>query len=113
MHELSIVLGIVKIAETETKKANATRVERIELEIGSQAGIEFDALDFVWPSAVEGTVLESAKREITVIEAIGKCLDCDTEFKLLNIYDPCPQCKSYVKGVLSGKELRIKALEVA
>ena len=30
MHELSIALGIVKIAETETAKANAKKVDVIE-----------------------------------------------------------------------------------
>ena len=41
MHELSVAMGIVKIAETETEKAGAREVEAIELEIGTLAGIEF------------------------------------------------------------------------
>ena len=48
MHELSIAMGIVRIAENEIAKVNAQKVEQIELEIGTLAGIEIDALDFVW-----------------------------------------------------------------
>ena len=113
MHELSIALGIVKIAETETAKANAKKVDVIELEIGTLAGIEFDSLDFVWPAAVKETVLENAVKKINIIKAKGKCLDCDTTFDIMNIYDPCPKCNSFLKGIIQGKELKVKALEVS
>ena len=113
MHELSIALGIVKIAEEETAKANAKKVDLIELEIGTLAGIEFDSLDFVWPSAVKDTVLENAKKNTIIIEGKGKCLDCDTIFDLKNVFDPCPVCNSFLKGIIQGKELRVKSIEVS
>ena len=112
MHELSVALGIVKIAEDETKKAKAKAVELIELEIGLLAGIEFDSLDFVWPAAVKNTVLERAERKIFKIKGKGKCIDCDTIFAIEHLYDSCPNCNSNFKGILQGKELRVKALEV-
>ena len=112
MHELSIALGIVKIAEDETKKANAKSVETIELEIGTLAGIEFDSLEFVWPSAVKRTVLQDAKKKITIIQAKALCLECSHEFKIEKYYDSCPSCGSSLKGILQGKELRVKTLEV-
>ena len=113
MHELSIAMGIVDIAEKETSKAKATKVELIELEIGTLAGIEFDSLDFVWPSAVKDTVLENAIKKINIIHGEAKCSDCDTIFKLDNIYDACPKCNSYLKGIIKGKELLVKSLEVS
>jgi hydrogenase nickel incorporation protein HypA/HybF len=112
MHELSIALGIVKIAEDETAKAKATSVAKIELEIGVLSGIEIDSLNFIWESATKDTVLEFAEKEIIVIKGIGKCVDCDTEFVMENLFDPCPYCQSYFKSILQGKELRVKALEV-
>ncbi len=112
MHELSIAIGIVKIAEDETAKAKAKQVTKIELEIGVLSGIELESLNFVWESAVKNTVLEFAKKEIDIIKGIGKCLDCDTEFEMKYVYDTCPKCKSNFKGILKGKELRVKAIEV-
>ena len=112
MHELSIVMGILKIAETETEKAGAKRVDLIELEIGTLAGIEIDALDFVWSGAVKDTVLENAERKIELIQGKGQCMECDHIFPLDNIYDPCPDCQNYLKGIIQGKELKVKALEV-
>ena len=113
MHELSIALGIVDIAEKETKKAGAAKVDLIELEIGALSGVELDALDFVWPNAVKDTVLENAKREIDYIKAVAYCMECELEFPIEHIYDNCPKCNGYLKDIIKGKELRVKALEVS
>jgi hydrogenase nickel incorporation protein HypA/HybF len=112
MHELSIVLGIVEIAKNEVVKAKAKKVELIELEIGTLAGIEFEALDFAWSAAVKNTVLENATKKIDKIKAKAKCIDCDAVFDIKNLFDSCPKCQSNFKGIIKGKELRVKALEV-
>ena len=112
MHELSVALGIVRIAEEETKKANANAVESIDLEIGTLAGIELDSLEFVWPAAVKNTVLEFAIKNIHLIQGKAICLDCNCDFEIQKIYDSCPKCKSSLKGITQGKELRVKSLEV-
>jgi hydrogenase nickel incorporation protein HypA/HybF len=112
MHELSIALGIVKIAEEESRKAAATKVTSIELEIGSMSGIELDSLDFAWPVAVKDTVLAEAAREIDWIEAKARCAECQFEFDVENSFDTCPRCKSYFKDIYKGKELRVKSLEI-
>ena len=112
MHELSIAMGIVRIAEEETAKVNAEKVTKIDLEIGVLAGIEIDSLNFVWESAVQNSVLENAVKEIIIIEGVGKCEDCNAVFSMENIYDCCPKCGSNFKGILKGKELKIKSLEV-
>jgi len=113
MHELSIALGIVKIAEEETAKAMAKKVDTIELEIGTLAGIEFESLDFVWPMAVKNTVLENAQKKVHIVKGKGKCMDCETVFDMDHFYDSCPKCQSNFKGILQGKELRVKSLEVS
>ena len=112
MHELSIAIGIVNIAEKETKKANKKTVKSIELEIGSIAGVELSSLKYVWDSAVKNTILEKAKLNIDFKQAKAECLECKTTFNMKKIYDNCPSCKSHFKNVLQGKELKIKSLEV-
>ena len=112
MHELSIALGIVKIAEEESRKARAQKVKAIELEIGTMAGIEMESLDFAWPVAVKDTVLEHAAREIDLIPARARCLECGAEYAVDHSFDACPQCQSYFKDIFQGKELRVKALQI-
>ncbi len=111
MHEMSIALSIVKIAEKEAKRAQVSEFAAIDLEIGTLAGIEFDALDFVWVAAVQKTVLERAEKRIRKIPAKARCGDCDKVYPLDFIHDNCPDCGSFLKTILQGKELRVKSLE--
>jgi hydrogenase nickel incorporation protein HypA/HybF len=71
------------------------------------------ALDFAWPEATKNTILEHAKRIIDYIPGKAKCLECNTVYDMENIYDECPNCNSYFKDIIHGKELRVKALIVS
>lgn len=112
MHELSVAMGIVRIAEEELSRSSAQSIDLIELEIGDLAGIELDSLEYVWQAAVKGTALEKAEKKIHRISGRGICLDCDQEFELEQHFDSCPNCNSFLKRILQGKELRVKALQV-
>jgi len=110
MHEMSIALGIVKIAEDEVIKRKAKYVSEIVLEIGELSGIELDSLDFIWSVAVKETVLEKAERIIEYREGKGLCIDCDTKFDVHSLSDECPKCGSYFKSIVQGKEMRVLTL---
>lgn len=112
MHELSIAMGIVDLAEKEAKKAGAKVIEVIELEIGTLSGIEIEALEFAWPVAVKGSVLENAKKIIERPEGKARCSRCGLEYSIENLFDSCPECNCYLKDILQGKELRIKSITV-
>lgn len=103
-------MSIVDIAENEVKKHNASKVEFIELDIGKLSGVEPMALEFAWDLAVPNTVLENAQRKINYIKGNAICDQCGKEFEMNNIYDECPNCHSYQKEFLSGKELIVKSL---
>ncbi|MBT8394131.1 MAG: hydrogenase maturation nickel metallochaperone HypA, partial [Bacteroidia bacterium] len=62
---------------------------------------------------VKNTILENAIKKITIVYGQAKCSDCETVFALENIYDACPNCKSYLKHIIKGKELLVKRLEVS
>ena len=110
MHELSIVMSIVDIAEKEAIKANVKAFSQIELEIGTQSGIVLEALDFAWKSGVANTVLSHAKRSIFSVQAQAECTECNHLFDIESIYDTCPKCNSYFTEIIKGKELKIKSL---
>jgi hydrogenase nickel incorporation protein HypA/HybF len=113
MHELSIVMSIVDIAQQQANIANASMIDEIELDIGTLSGIEMDALEFAWKQGVKQTILENASKKINRIEATAKCLDCNAEFKMDNYYDACPVCSGHFLDIIQGKELRVKSLVVS
>jgi hydrogenase nickel incorporation protein HypA/HybF len=113
MHELSVVLSIVDIATEAVNKANARHVDAIELEIGTMAGVEIDALDFAWPLAVKDTVLAGSEKVVNNIQAIGKCSNCGCHFNIIEPYQECPFCGDVLIRYLQGKELRVKSIVVS
>ncbi len=112
MHELSIAMGIVRIAEEAARKNGADAVKAIDLEIGSLSGVEIESLNFAWPMAVQNSVLEKAEKRIHIIPARAECLECQTRFDIENLFDPCPRCGSHFIQVLQGKEMRVKSIEI-
>lgn len=110
MHELSIVMSIIKIAEDEAIKNNASGIEEIELDIGELSGIEMTAFDFAWEQAIKSTLLEGSKRSINRIAGEGRCTDCNSVFLMQQQYEPCPACGQYLIKTEKGKELRVKSL---
>ncbi len=112
MHELSIAMGIVELAEKEARKAGGKEIEIIELEIGKLAGIEMEALDFAWPVATKNTMLANAELKIEIPKGRARCLECGFEYNIDNLYDSCPKCNSYFKDIYQGKELRIKSIVI-
>ncbi len=112
MHEMSIALSIVDIASDICHKEQKSFATKIGLEIGQLSGIQYEALEFVWPLAVEGTVLERAETEIIKIKGEATCLECGHHFMVQHHFDNCPNCQSFLKEVTKGKELKVKYLEV-
>jgi hydrogenase nickel incorporation protein HypA/HybF len=112
MHELSIAVGIVDLAEKEAAKAGGTKIESIELVVGKLSGVEIDALNFVWASAVSGTILEEAKMLVTQPKGRARCMECGKEYELETIYENCDKCNSYLKEIFQGKELQVKSITI-
>ena len=112
MHELSIAVNIVEIAEESTLKEGATVVNEIELEIGNVSGVVLEAMELALESAVKGTLLEKAKIKIITIPGKAKCADCGTVFEIEELYAPCPKCGNPFADIVQGKELKVKSLKV-
>jgi hydrogenase nickel incorporation protein HypA/HybF len=112
MHEFSIAISIVEAAQTEADKVDAKEITELVLEIGTMAGIEFEALETALEAAVRDTNLEKTNIRINKIQAVGQCIDCKNEFDINDFLDPCPKCGGLYHQVLSGKELKIKSIVV-
>jgi hydrogenase nickel incorporation protein HypA/HybF len=112
MHELSIALEIIDIAEEQARKAHAQSVTEIELEIGQLSGVEVDALNFALEVAVKDTMLSGAKRTVNMVSGQARCNDCTNEFPADDLFTPCPACHGFNTSIVRGQELRIKSLFV-
>ena len=109
---MSIAQSIIEIANNYAAKENAKVVSELDLLIGTLAGIEFESLEFALEVCKKGTIMQNAKIIINKVKAKAKCMDCNSEFEVVNLFDACPSCQSYSTQLLCGKEMQVKSLLV-
>lgn len=112
MHEMSIALNIMKIAEEELEKANGKRIEKIHISVGKLAGVVVESLRFALDVSRKDGPLLNTDITIDEVPAKMKCLNCGHEFESDDFYVTCPTCNEYKLEALSGKELIIKSLTI-
>lgn len=110
MHELSLILNIIQIANEEVQKHKAQQVDAIELEIGDLSGVEYNCFDFAWNAAVSNTVLQKAEKRIHRKQGLSACAMCGQHFRVFQQYEPCPVCGNVLNDIISGHELKVKKL---
>jgi hydrogenase nickel incorporation protein HypA/HybF len=73
MHELSIAMNIVEIAEETLAQHGGERVRSVHLQVGPLCGVAKEALLFSFGLACEGTAAEGAS--LVIAEGEGGDLD--------------------------------------
>ena len=111
MHEFSLASDIIDIASDTAKKNGCTKVSKVVLRIGQLAGVEEPALDTALEALTPKTSLSEAIFEKVHIEGKAKCLDCNIEFDISDFFSLCPNCQSFSKDVLAGKEFDIVSID--
>ena len=113
MHELSIAISIVEMAEEEMDQRGAARVNAVHLKLGALAGVVKEALLSSFELACEGTGLEGSRLVIEEIPIVVYCHKCLASRRLDSIqWFACPECRSPVSEVIHGRELQVVALEI-
>jgi hydrogenase nickel incorporation protein HypA/HybF len=110
MHELGIVINIVKQMEDYMLENNLTKIEKIVLQVGKLSEIYPRFLLDVFPIAVENTKLAQTQLIIEETIGIGQCKECDFAFDLIENNNECPICGSKQFSIISGREFLIKEL---
>jgi len=112
MHEMSLALNIVELAEQAARDADATRITAIEIDVGEIAGVMLDALEFSLSVATRSTLAEEAKLTLHLIPGSAKCKDCGRTFHISERWAVCPLCGGLSFDILAGKELTIKSIDI-
>lgn len=112
MHELSIAMGILDIAEEEAGRRGA-RVCAVHVKLGVLSGVVEAALQSSYEMAAHGTELEGSRLLIQSVPAVVFCPRCREQRTLSSIQSfCCPECGTATSEVLHGKELEVVALEI-
>lgn len=110
MHELGVVIEVVKKVEKIAIENNLTKIESIVLQIGELSSMIPKYIESCYPAAVSNTILEKTRLEIEIIPGNGMCKNCNKVFNLKENNGVCPHCNSSAWELLSGKEFIIKEI---
>jgi hydrogenase nickel incorporation protein HypA/HybF len=112
MHELSIAMSIVEMAEEEAQLRNV-KVSAVHLKLGMLSGVVKDALLSSYGLACDGTALEGSRLVIEEVPVEVFCATCNVNRKLQSMqWFICPECGATTPTVVHGKELEVTALEI-
>ncbi|MGE5570399.1 MAG: hydrogenase maturation nickel metallochaperone HypA [Rhodospirillales bacterium] len=112
MHELSIAMNIVEIAEDEAKE-RGVEVSAVYLKLGPLSGVVKDALISAYEMAACGTSLEGSRLVVEEVPVVVFCPRCGENRSPRSLqWLCCPECDTPAPEVVQGSELQITALEV-
>jgi hydrogenase nickel incorporation protein HypA/HybF len=112
MHEFSLAVDVIKLAQQEAEKRMVYSVSEITIEVGNMSGVEAEPFESALVLLREGSILENAFLNILKIKGTGKCFSCELEFEMNHRMDTCPACGLFPSEISGGNEFRVVSLMV-
>jgi hydrogenase nickel incorporation protein HypA/HybF len=114
VHEVSLVLALLELADDAARREGASRIEVVHVELGALSGVVPEALAFAFAGAKAGTLAEGARLEIHLLPAVAYCVACGREFEVQSDFGVvlCPCCERPSAALRQGYELTLSRLEV-
>ena len=110
MHELGVVIEVIKTVENFALKNGLTNINTVVLQIGELSSMIPRYIEALYPAAVEGTLLQETQLRIEILPGNAICKTCNKVFNLIENKSKCPKCGSKDWDILCGKEFMIKEI---
>ena len=113
MHELGIVVHVIKQVEELAKKNNVKEVKEVTLEVGEVSGVvkEYFVDAFDWAKK-KTEYMKECKLVYITIEGISYCEDCKETFKTTEYGKTCPKCHGGRTYLITGRDVSIRDIKV-
>lgn len=113
MHELSIALSIVELAEEESERRGGLHITAVHLRLGALAGVAKEALLSSYEIACEDTQVAGSDLVIEEVPGVIYCPVCNLCWPASpSEWFCCSECGSRASQVVQGKELEVISLDV-
>ena len=110
MHELGIMIDVVKTVENFAKENGVSKIDTLVLQIGELSPVIPKYIEQCYEAAIYETSLESTKLKIEIMPGNGICKKCGKVFNILASSNKCPNYESHRYDVLCGREFFIKEI---
>ena len=106
-------MSVVEAVEEIAGRERFHQVHALTLRVGALAGVEIPALEFAFPVATAGTILDGAILTTETVTVHCHCQDCHRDFNPPGSVFRCPGCGGLRATLIQGQELEIGSLEVS
>jgi hydrogenase nickel incorporation protein HypA/HybF len=110
MHEVGVVMEIIKTVENFAKRNGLTQIDTLVLQIGELSSMIPKYIEACYPAAVDGTLMQETKLKIEILPGNVICKRCNKVFNVIENKSKCPNCGSKDWDILGGKEFMIKEI---
>jgi hydrogenase nickel incorporation protein HypA/HybF len=113
MHELSIAMSIVEMAQEEAGEQGGVQVSAVHLKLGALSGVVKESLLSAYEMACADTPLQGSRLIVEEIPVVVFCQSCQVTRPLSSVQlFRCAECGSPASEVVQGKEIQIVRLEI-
>ena len=114
MHEIGIVRSMCKTVADYARENDIENIAEIVLDNGELSLVISKYVEELFPVvAGEEPLFKNTKLIINTVPGLAECDDCDEIFNVIENDGCCPNCGSFNKQVLSGKDFTIKEIHIA
>lgn len=112
MHEIGIVRQMLRTVETFAQENEIREIHEVVVDCGELSLVIPEYVEELYPVVVKGSILEQTRLTVHVVPGLAECDDCDEIFNVVDHRGTCPNCGSFRKTVLSGKDFTIREIVV-
>jgi hydrogenase nickel incorporation protein HypA/HybF len=110
LHELGVVIDVIKTVENFAKENGVTKIDTLVLQIGELSSMIPKYIEECYPAAVDGTSMQDTKLKIEILPGNAFCKECNKVFNVIENNGKCPKCQRKEWDLLSGREFMIKEI---
>jgi hydrogenase nickel incorporation protein HypA/HybF len=113
MHELSIAMSIVEMAQEEAENRGGVHVSAVHLKLGALSGVVKEALLSAFEMACADTPLQGSRLVVEEVPVVIFCPSCKAPHPVSSVQlFCCAECATPASEIVQGKELEVVALEI-
>ena len=112
MHELGSVRQLLRTVTAFAEENGIDEIREVVVDCGELSLVIPEYVQELYPPVVKGSILEHARLTVHIVPGLAECEDCDEIFNVVEHKGYCPNCGSFSKTVLSGKEFSVREIIV-
>ena len=112
MHEIGIVRQLVRTVTAFAEANDVQDIREVVVDCGELSLVIPEYVEELYPVIAKDSILKDAKLTIHTVPGLAECEECDEVFNVVENKGRCPNCGSFEKTVMSGKDFRVREIIV-